>query len=134
MLILSGRLIRAGDAMRRGWARAQRTFRGIQKNWSGLKKTHGVTTPALYTFDYREVLDWIARQPAGAERLALIGHNPALTELINYFVSAGTLDNLPTAGWVELLLSIDDWSQVRHAEGTGELVYRLFPRELSETD
>jgi hypothetical protein len=44
------------------------------------------------------------------------------------------LDNLPTAGWVELLLSIDDWSQVRHAEGTGELVYRLFPRELSETD
>ena len=114
--------------------RAQRTFRGIQKNWSGLKKTHGMTTPALYTFDYREVLDWIARQPAGTERLALIGHNPALTELINYFVSAGTLDNLPTAGWVELLLGIDDWSQVRHAEGRGELVYRLFPRELSEAD
>lgn len=112
--------------------RAQRTFRGIRKNWSGLKKAHGVMTPALYTFDYREVLDWITRQPAETERLALIGHNPALTELINYFVSPGTLDNLPTAGWAELLLGIGNWSQARHAGGKGELVYRLFPRELSE--
>lgn len=114
--------------------RAQRTFRGMRKNWSGLKKTHGVTTPPLYTFDYLEVLDWIARQPAETDRLALIGHNPALTELVNYFVGPGTMDNLPTAGWVELLLGIDDWSQARHAVGKGELVYRLFPRELSEAD
>ena len=54
--------------------RAQQTFRAVQRNWKGLKKRHGVTTPALYTFDYREVLDWISQQPDELECLAYIGH------------------------------------------------------------
>ncbi len=110
--------------------RAQQTFRAVQRNWKGLKKRHGVTTPALYTFDYREVLDWISQQPDEIERLALVGHNPAFTDLVNYFVGPDTLENLPTAGWAELMLPIDNWSQVAASEGQRERVYLLFPKEL----
>ena len=114
--------------------RAQQTFRAMQKNWKGLKKRHGVTAQALYTFDYREVLDWISLQTDELERLALVGHNPAFTDLINYFVAPGTLENLPTAGWAELMLPIDSWSQAVGSEGQGELVYLLFPKELEGAD
>ena len=114
--------------------RAQQTFRAVQRNWKGLKKRHCVTTRALYTFDYREVLDWMSQQLDELERLALVGHNPAFTELINYFVGPGTLENLPTAGWAELILPIDKWPQVAALEGRGELVYLLFPKELMGAD
>jgi phosphohistidine phosphatase len=114
--------------------RAQQTFRAVQRNWKGLKKRHGVTTPALYTFDYREVLDWISRQPDELERVALVGHNPAFTDLVNYFLGPDTLENLPTVGWAELVLPIDNWSQAAASEGQGELVYLLFPKELGGAD
>ena len=57
---------------------------------------------------------------------------PALTELINYLAGPGTLDNLPTAGWVELSLALDDWSDIYSEEGKGRLVYRLFPKDLQD--
>ena len=114
--------------------RAQQTFRAVQRNWKGLKRRHGVTTSALYTFDYRKVLDWTSQQPNELESLALVGHNPALTGLINYFVGPDTLENLPTAGWAELMLPIDNWSQVAASESQGKLVYLLFPKELTGAD
>ena len=80
------------------------------------------------------MLDWISRQPDELERVALVGHNPAFTDLVNYFLGSDTLENLPTAGWAELVLPIDNWSQAAASEGQGELVYLLFPKELAEAD
>ena len=114
--------------------RAQQTFGAVQQNWAGLEAHHGVTAPALYTFDYREVLRWIAAQPDDTDSLALVGHNPAFTELVNFFVGPGTLDNLPTAGWAALSIRIDEWSQAADARGEGELVYHLFPKTLARSD
>ena len=114
--------------------RAQQTFSAVQQNWAGLEVHHGVTAPALYTFDYREVLRWIAVQPDDTDSLALVGHNPAFTELVNFLVGPGTLDNLPTAGWAALSIRIDEWSQAADARGEGELVYCLFPKTLARSD
>ena len=71
--------------------RACQTFLSMQSHWPGLSKEQGVVTPALYTFNYRGVLDWLAKQPRALQHLALVGHNPALTELINYLAGPGTL-------------------------------------------
>ena len=94
--------------------------------------THGITTAALYTFDYRNLLEWIEQQSNEGSSLALIGHNPALTELIAYFAGRTTLDHLPTAGWAELAIDVDSWSAIRLARGHGELVTNLLPRTLKE--
>ena len=114
--------------------RAQQTFSALQQSWAGLTAQHGITTLALYTFDYRAVLSWIAEQSDDAEYLALVGHNPAFTELVNFLVGPCTLDNLPTAGWVELSIHIDGWSQVHDAKGEGELTHHLFPESLAHSD
>ena len=114
--------------------RAQQTFGALQQSWAGLEVHHGITEPALYTFDRIEVLRWIAAQPDDTDSLALVGHNPAFTELVNFLVGPGTLDNLPTAGWAELSIRIDEWSQAPDAKGEGELVYQLFPKSLAQSD
>ena len=110
--------------------RAQQTFRALCVTWQGLGAHHGITTPALYTFDYRQVLDWITRCGVEDDTLALVGHNPALTELVCYLVSKDALDNFPTAGWVEIGLPIDRWRDVKSAQHEGEILYRLFPKAL----
>ena len=114
--------------------RAQQTFAAVQESWTGLEVHHGITEPALYTFNYRELLRWVAAQPGDTDSLALVGHNPAFTELVNFFVGPGTLDNLPTAGWAELSIRIDEWSQAPDAKEEGELVYQLFPKSLARSD
>jgi hypothetical protein len=38
------------------------------------------------------------------------------------------LDNVPTAGYVEMRLHIDQWRQVM--QGCAEVAYTLFPGEL----
>ena len=112
--------------------RAQSTFAGIKSQWAGLQVAHGITTASLYTFDYRKLLDWIEQQSDEGSSLALIGHNPALTELIAYFAGRTTLDHLPTAGWAELAIDVESWSAIRLARGHGELVTNLLPRTLQE--
>ena len=114
--------------------RAQQTFAALQQSWAGLEAQHGITAHTLYTFAYREVLRWIAAQPDDTDSLALVGHNPAFTELVNFLVGPGTLGNLPTAGWAELSICIDEWLQAPDAKGEGELVYHLFPKSLAQSD
>ena len=114
--------------------RAQQTFAALQQSWAGLEAQHGITAPTLYTFDYWEVLRWIAAQPNDTNSLALVGHNPALTELVNFLVGPATLGNLPTAGWAELSICIDEWLQAPDAKGKGELIYHLFPKSLAQSD
>ena len=114
--------------------RAQSTFAGIQTQWPGLRVEQGSTVAALYTFDYRKLLEWIEGQSDEASALALIGHNPALTELIYYFAGPTPLAHLPTAGWAELRIDMECWSWVNLARGCGELIYSLVPRTLREAE
>lgn len=110
--------------------RAQQTFHALCAAWPGLEVLHGTTIPALYTFDYRQVLDWITACGVVDDTLALVGHNPAFTELVCYLVNPNALDNLPTAGWVEIGLPIDRWQDIQSTQHKGELLYWLFPKML----
>ena len=78
------------------------------------------------------------RKDIQAERLQIRKTKKGLlivfTELVNFFVGPGTLDNLPTAGWAELSIRIDEWSQAPDAKGEGALVYHLFPKSLAQSD
>ena len=50
----------------------------------------------LYTFNYFEVFDFIKKIEDKYSQVVLVGHNPAYTEISNYF-SENKILNLPTA-------------------------------------
>jgi len=64
----------------------------------------------LYTFDMFEVFDFIKQIDHKYSNILLVGHNPAYTEISNYF-SENKILNLPTARWFCLKFDTDSWSK-----------------------
>ena len=62
--------------------------------------------------------------------LFLIGHNPALTDLVNWLSGDYALANLPTAGYVELSVDIDRWQDL--LQGCAVIDFCLFPKQLPQ--
>lgn len=110
--------------------RAQLTLDGLCSGWPALADVEHDTEEDLYTFDDRDLFDWIAGQDDRHRSLFLIGHNPALTDLVNGLTGRHCLDNLPTAGYAELSLDIKRWAQLE--VGCATLDYTLFPKQLPD--
>ena len=110
--------------------RAQLTLDGLCAGWPALADLHHYTEEDLYTFDSRDLLEWIAAQDDRHGSLFLIGHNPGLTDLVNVVSGSWVLDNLPTAGYARLDLAIERWAAL--GEGVGTLACTLFPKQLTQ--
>jgi phosphohistidine phosphatase len=110
--------------------RAQATLDGLCEGWTALGDVPHSTQEDLYTFSAGDLFDWITQQDNGDNALFIISHNPGLTDLVNILVGNYTLDNLPTAGYVELALRIDHWRDLR--QGCAVLEYSLFPKQLGD--
>lgn len=108
--------------------RAQLTLKGLCRAWPGLGDLPHSTQEDLYTFAADDLYHWLCEQDDSLGALFVIGHNPALTDLANTLAGAGSLANLPTAGYLELALPIDRWQDMR--QGCGNIQFSLFPRQL----
>ena len=65
----------------------------------------------LYTFSSNEVFDFIKNIDEEYSNVALIGHNPAYTEIANYF-NGNRMDNLPTSRWFSLKFDTNYWTDI----------------------
>tara|TARA_A100001015_G_scaffold144675_1_gene160512 strand:- start:4674 stop:5162 length:489 start_codon:yes stop_codon:yes gene_type:complete len=65
----------------------------------------------LYTFNSSEVMEFIKNIDNIYSNVVLVGHNPAYTEISNYF-SENKILNLPTARWFSLKFISDNWSDI----------------------
>jgi phosphohistidine phosphatase len=63
----------------------------------------------LYLASVDQMLDVLVAQDTRFNSIMLFGHNPGLTEFVNYLVP-GLTDNLPTSGVVSVSFEQDDWS------------------------
>jgi phosphohistidine phosphatase len=109
--------------------RAQLTLEGLCAGWPELAALSHDTQEDLYTFSGRDLFEWVAARPEDGGTLFIISHNPGLTELVNTLVGDYCLDNLPTAGYVQLELQIDRWQDLR--SGCAVIGHSLFPRQLA---
>ena len=123
--LLEPRIIHVSPALR-----AQLTLGGLQDGWPELQALDHQTEEDLYTFSAGDIVDWIAGQDDSDDRLFLIGHNPAFTDLVNWVCGEEVLANLPTAGFAKLSLAVNSWSALE--PGCGRLDTKLFPRGLDE--
>ncbi len=81
---------------------------------------HIVFEKKLYNADLNTLLDVVQSLPADKIQVALVGHNPGMTEFCNFLCSAG-IGNLPTCAIAGIKLAVDDWSAVYRDTGTLEL-------------
>ncbi len=57
--------------------------------------------PSLYTFNYEDLLGWVRSMDDVGEHIALVCHNPAITDFAN-FLALSDIENVPTCGIVTL--------------------------------
>ncbi len=77
----------------------------------------------LYTFDVSELLEVIKSQSDEDDKLMVFGHNPAMTQLVN-FLGDENIDNLPTTGLVVIDFEVDHWKNINN----GKTLVTLFPK------
>ena len=66
---------------------------------------------SFYTFDPDELLEILRSLLEQASRIAIVGHNPAIIQLVNR-LSAASLKKLPTSGVVTLECPVDYWHEL----------------------
>ena len=83
---------------------------------------------ALYTFNYEDILAWLRSLDRGADGFALICHNPAVTDLVN-FLTLMQIDKIPTCGVALLQVDINHWQDL--GAGMAEMDYFGTPKSVS---
>ncbi|MFZ9045086.1 MAG: SixA phosphatase family protein [Cyclobacteriaceae bacterium] len=81
---------------------------------------------ALYHADEEETIE-VVHEYGHISHLAIVGHNPGLTGLINV-LSKQFLENLPTCGIVRSTFAVDSWEEI--SPETIMSQYRYFPKIL----
>ncbi|MCH2191642.1 MAG: histidine phosphatase family protein [Gammaproteobacteria bacterium] len=74
----------------------------------------------LYTFKVRPILQFVFDLPDSYKTVALIGHNPAMTEAVNLFARLKPekkIVNLPTAAIVKIEFETTNWSSIGKYSG-----------------
>ncbi|MBX2846942.1 MAG: histidine phosphatase family protein [Acidiferrobacterales bacterium] len=85
----------------------------------------------FYTFSSRELLKALSCLPDENHQIAVVAHNPAITEVVNYLVK-GKLANIPTSGVAAVLPSVQKWSGLLEKRASCELSYFDFPKMLAD--
>ncbi|GHA08125.1 phosphohistidine phosphatase [Arenicella chitinivorans] len=84
--------------------------------------------PSLYTFDSAALLGVLQCLPDATQCIAVVGHNPAITELVNRLANE-SLTNVPTSGIVQLACDLESWAEL--CTGCAELVQFTAPKMLN---
>lgn len=79
----------------------------------------------LYLANCLTLLKLIRQQENTLDTLLLVGHNPGLTDLVNYF-SHEYIDNIPTTGIVLFDFEIGHWQEINAQ--SAQLVFFDFPK------
>jgi phosphohistidine phosphatase len=81
---------------------------------------------AIYEFSANAVIQVIKQIDNTVEKLMVVGHNPALTDLANYF-GGEPISNIPTCGIFCVDLDISSWAKI--FEHCGKLRFFEFPKK-----
>ncbi|MDT0644380.1 histidine phosphatase family protein [Zunongwangia sp. F363] len=79
----------------------------------------------LYTFNEDELLGVIRACKDQVEKLIVFGHNPAMTNVVN-FLGDNPMDNLPTTGLCVIDFEEDSWKNIKN----GKILVTLLPKNL----
>ena len=81
----------------------------------------------VYYANGNSLLNQFYDLPSRHHSVMIVGHNPSLTDLVNFFLGK-PIENLPTSGVVSISFETDKWEEVPVARR--KINFILFPKEL----
>jgi phosphohistidine phosphatase len=83
----------------------------------GIPSSAIVSRGELYLATVQDIMHVLHALPAHQPRVMLFGHNPGLSQLVEYLADE-SLGDLPTGSIVRVDLHVDDWSAAGRGSGT----------------
>jgi len=83
---------------------------------------------SFYTFDADELLEILRNLPDHANCVAIVAHNPAITQVVNR-LTVSQIANVPTAGVASIDCPLDSWHELD--DGLCDLVSFITPKMLN---
>ena len=99
-------------------------FRAESTLFDGVETT---IDDALYTFDRDTLLTWLKELDNSCTAPLIIGHNPALRDLVNYLYD-GEIENFSTTTFITLEINVEYWDQLR--TDSAKLTEQIRPKQL----
>lgn len=106
--------------------RARQTIAGISDAFPGGELDWQIDAQ-LYTFSSSEVIRWLRALEDDFDEVTLVGHNPALTDVIDQLAET-SFHHLPTCAYVRLDAAVPLWSSL--STGCAQLRHFLKPKML----
>ena len=82
----------------------------------------------LYHASSRNMISIVHELSNSIDKVALVGHNPGLTDFCNQLLSDGYIDNIPTTGVVVISLPIKSWKDLKAKTAT--LIEFDYPKKI----
>ena len=82
----------------------------------------------IYEVDMYDILSLISEVNDDVHSLMIFGHNPAFTQLANYFLTE-EIEILPTSGVVSIEFEMEKWTDIEKAKH--KIKFILFPKMLN---
>ena len=118
--------------------RAKETLALAREHWPAEPAIPTSELATLYLAAPSRILDIVRRQPDGATRLMLVGHNPGLQSFVSRLAGHGDKTQLraietkfPTAALALIALDVESWREVGWT--IGRLVDFRIPRDTKAT-
>jgi phosphohistidine phosphatase len=109
-------------------ARALSTAQRFASAW-GIPAADITTELWIYEADVQSLLAVLNKLDNAYQSVALVGHNPGITEFANYLTDEGIPD-LPTSGVVVIDFPFNDWRQL--SQQTGDVLLFDYPKSTRE--
>ena len=109
--------------------RTHQTAEMLSKHW-GFSTDNITLNRALYECSAKDILAVIKNVGSNHDSIAIVCHNPAITDFINIY-SDTNLANVPTTGAIHITFDTAEWKNVK---GKGKVNWILFPKELKKED
>lgn len=93
----------------------------------GIKPSDIIVKDDLYTFNHTDLLSAINSIKNRYKKVMIVGHNPAITDIVNY-LSGSHIDNVPTCGVAVLKFKVDLWKKID--KGKASLKSFDYPKKL----
>lgn len=88
-----------------------------------------IKNPSVYHATQQQLLSLVNKFDNNFNSIALVGHNPGLSEFANYLTNSDNY-NLPTCAMVLITFDTDNWDEV--SGGTGEVSWFDYPKNTPE--
>lgn len=85
----------------------------------------------LYHADVDTIISTLSALDDDVESVAIFGHNPGFTDLVNHF-SSEYLDNLPTCGVCALEVDVKNWKKLNPEKASRKFI--INPKKLQHSN